>query len=116
MKGDYPCFRTSYLHEDLVEHFLLQPDELAFVSGLRGEAGSAIQGMLYPDRVVKTPEYPAYYSSSFIQQHYLNSTTRSHSYETRYKTLSNDLLEPTPTGLSVGTCLHSWRRGSALDR
>ena len=38
MKGDYPRFRTSYLHEDLVEHFLLQPDELAFVGGFRGEA------------------------------------------------------------------------------
>jgi hypothetical protein len=38
MKGDYLRFRTSYTHEDLVEHFLLQPDELAFVRSFRGDA------------------------------------------------------------------------------
>jgi hypothetical protein len=27
MKGDYPRFRVTYTHEELVEHFLLQPDE-----------------------------------------------------------------------------------------
>ena len=38
MKGDYPRFRLTYTHEELVEHFLLQPDELRFVSELRGDA------------------------------------------------------------------------------
>jgi len=37
MKGDYPRFRATYTHEDLVEHFLLQPDEVEFVRSFRSE-------------------------------------------------------------------------------
>jgi hypothetical protein len=37
MKGDYPRFRATYTHEELVEHFLLQPDEVEFVQSFRNE-------------------------------------------------------------------------------
>lgn len=56
MKGDYPRFRTSYLHEDLVEYFLLQPDELAFVGGFRGEANRNGVALL-----LKSLEYLGYF-------------------------------------------------------
>jgi hypothetical protein len=36
MKGDYLCFRASYEHEELVEHFFLHTAELEFVQGFRG--------------------------------------------------------------------------------
>jgi hypothetical protein len=31
MKGDYPRFKASYAHEELVEHFLLSPAERTLV-------------------------------------------------------------------------------------
>lgn len=37
MKGDYPRFRATYTHEELVEHFLLQPDEVEFLRSFRSE-------------------------------------------------------------------------------
>ena len=38
MTGDYPRFNATYTHEELVEHFLLSPDERALVDTCRGEA------------------------------------------------------------------------------
>ena len=35
MKGDYPRFKATYAHEELVEHFLLSPAEQALVSTCR---------------------------------------------------------------------------------
>jgi hypothetical protein len=32
MTGDYPCFKASYAHEELVEHFLLSPAEHTLVA------------------------------------------------------------------------------------
>jgi hypothetical protein len=37
VKGDYPCFKASYVHEELVEHFLLSPAEHALVETCHGE-------------------------------------------------------------------------------
>jgi TnpA family transposase len=37
MKGDYPRFKASYQHEELVEYFLLHNDELEFISSFRGD-------------------------------------------------------------------------------
>jgi hypothetical protein len=37
MRGDYPCFRASYSHEELVEHFLLTPTEYQLIAQCRGE-------------------------------------------------------------------------------
>jgi Domain of unknown function (DUF4158) len=37
MQGDYPRFKVTYTHEELVEHFLLNPAERALVDTCRGE-------------------------------------------------------------------------------
>jgi hypothetical protein len=37
MKGDYPRFRALYSHDDLVEHFLLTPDEQRLIAQCRGD-------------------------------------------------------------------------------
>jgi hypothetical protein len=36
VNGSYPAFRSSYSHEDLVEHFLLTPAELSLLLKCRG--------------------------------------------------------------------------------
>jgi TnpA family transposase len=38
MTGDYPHFRATYTHEELVEHFLLSPTERTLVETCHGEA------------------------------------------------------------------------------
>jgi hypothetical protein len=38
MNGEYPRFKTSYLQEELSEHFLLGPAEIEFVRNRRGDA------------------------------------------------------------------------------
>ena len=45
MKGDYPRFRASYTHEELVEHFLLTSPEHELIAQCRGDVnrhGTAI--------------------------------------------------------------------------
>jgi len=37
MQGDYPRFKVTYTHEELIEHFLLSPAERALVDTCRGE-------------------------------------------------------------------------------
>jgi hypothetical protein len=37
MKGDYPRFKATYAHEELVEHFLLSPGEQALIDTCRGD-------------------------------------------------------------------------------
>lgn len=37
MKGDYPRFKVSWSHEELVEHFHLEPAELDFVQEFHGD-------------------------------------------------------------------------------
>jgi len=56
MKGDYPRFRLTYTHEELVEHFLLPPDELRFVSELRGDANRSSAAVL-----LKSLQYLGYF-------------------------------------------------------
>jgi hypothetical protein len=38
MANAYPQFRSSYSHEEMVEHFLLTPAELQLVLACRGDA------------------------------------------------------------------------------
>jgi hypothetical protein len=38
MTGDYPRFKTTYTHEDLVEHFLLSPADHAVIDTCYGDA------------------------------------------------------------------------------
>ena len=37
MEGEYPRFKSSYLHEELAEGFQLGPDEFDFVSPRRSQ-------------------------------------------------------------------------------
>ena len=51
----YPQFRSSYSHEEMVEHFLLTPAELQLVLTCRGDAnrcGMARLAMSTPHRWV----------------------------------------------------------------
>lgn len=36
MRGDYPCFKATYTHEELIEHFLLSEAEQQFLTQFRG--------------------------------------------------------------------------------
>ena len=38
MKGEYPHFKTTYVHDELVEHFLLSPAERTLVETCREDA------------------------------------------------------------------------------
>lgn len=65
MAGDYPRFKSSYTHEDLVEHFLLSPAEHALIATCRGDVTrhgvavllKAVQYLGYfPDDLQQVPE------------------------------------------------------------
>jgi hypothetical protein len=65
MTGDYPRFKASYTHEELVEHFLLSPAEHALVDTCRGDVNrhgvavllKAVQYLGYfPDDLQQVPE------------------------------------------------------------
>jgi hypothetical protein len=52
MKGEYPRFKTTYIHDELVEHFLLSPAERTLVETCREDAnrhcvtqGRAVPGL-----------------------------------------------------------------------
>ena len=38
MQGDYPRFKTTYTHEEFVEHFLLSPADRALIDTCHGDA------------------------------------------------------------------------------
>jgi hypothetical protein len=65
MAGDYPRFKASYTHEELVEHFLLSPAEHALIATCRGAVNrhgaavllKAVQYLGYfPDDLRQVPE------------------------------------------------------------
>lgn len=56
MKGDYPCFKTTYVHEELVEHFLLSPADRAVVDICHGETNRHGVAVL-----LKTVQYLGYF-------------------------------------------------------
>jgi hypothetical protein len=65
MAGDYPRFKASYTHEELVEHFLLSPAEHALIATCRGDVNrhgaavllKAVQYLGYfPDDLRQVPE------------------------------------------------------------
>jgi len=56
MKGDYPCFKAAYVHEELVEHFLLSPAERALVETCHGETNRHSVAVL-----LKTVQYLGYF-------------------------------------------------------
>ncbi len=46
----YPQFRSSYSHEEMVEHFLLTPAELQLVLTCRGDANRCGMALLLKSR------------------------------------------------------------------
>jgi TnpA family transposase len=59
MTGDYPRFRTSYSHDELVEHFLLTPTEQALIAQCRGDVNRHGVAVL-----LKSLHYLAYFPES----------------------------------------------------
>jgi len=45
MTGDYPRFKATFTHDELVEHFLLRADERALVDSCRGAPVFAGKGI-----------------------------------------------------------------------
>ena len=62
MKGDYPCFKAAYVHEELVEHFLLSPAEHALVETCHGETNRHSVAVL-----LKTVQYLGYFPEDLQQ-------------------------------------------------
>ena len=56
MKGDYPCFKATYVHEELVEYFLLSPADRAVVETCHGETNRHSVAVL-----LKTVQYLGYF-------------------------------------------------------
>ena len=59
MKGDYPRFKATYTHDELVEHFLLTPAEHAVVDTCHGEANRHGVAVL-----LKAVQYLGYFPST----------------------------------------------------
>ena len=62
MKGDYPCFKAAYVHEELVEHFLLSSTEHALVETCPGETNRHSVAVL-----LKTVQYLGYFPEDLQQ-------------------------------------------------
>ncbi len=62
MKGDYPCFKATYVHEELVEHFLLSPADRAVVDTCHGETNRHSVAVL-----LKTVQYLGYFPEALQQ-------------------------------------------------
>ena len=64
MQGDYPRFKITYTHEELVEHFLLSPADRALIDTCHGDTNrhgvavllKAVQYLGYfPDELQQVP-------------------------------------------------------------
>jgi hypothetical protein len=62
MPGDYPRFKASYAHEELVEHFLLSSAEHALVDTCRGDVNRHGVAVL-----LKAVQYPGYFPDDLQQ-------------------------------------------------
>jgi Domain of unknown function (DUF4158) len=60
MKGDYPRFKATYTHDELVEHFLLSPADHAMVETCYGDANRHSVAAL-----LKSLHYLGYFPSDF---------------------------------------------------
>ena len=49
--GDYPRFKATYMHDELVEHLLLSAAERALVDSCRGDSKESVYGD-YMDQVL----------------------------------------------------------------
>lgn len=62
MKGDYPRFKATYTHEELVEHFLLRPADRAVIDTCYGEVNRHGVAVL-----LKTVPYLGYFPDDLQQ-------------------------------------------------
>jgi uncharacterized protein DUF4158 len=62
MKGAYPCFKATYTHDELVEHFLLTPAERAVVETCYGAVNRHAVAVL-----LKAVQYLGYFPSALSQ-------------------------------------------------
>jgi TnpA family transposase len=62
VKGDYPHFKATYAHEELVEHFLLSPGEQALIDTCRGDVTRHGMAVL-----LKAVQYLGYFPDDFRQ-------------------------------------------------
>jgi len=60
MQGDYPRFKATYAHEELVEHFLLSPGEQALIDTCRGDVNRHGMAVL-----LKAVQYLGYFPDDF---------------------------------------------------
>jgi Domain of unknown function (DUF4158) len=76
MKGDYPRFHVTYTHDELVEHFLLRPDERALVDSCYGEVNRHSVAVL-----LKTVQYLGYFPDDLQQVPEVVRTFMAHQLE-----------------------------------
>jgi hypothetical protein len=62
MKGDYPRFKATYTHEELVEYFLLSPAERALIDSCRGDVNRHGVAVL-----LKSVQYLGYFPDDLSQ-------------------------------------------------
>ncbi len=100
----YPQFRSSYSHEEMVEHFLLTPAELQLVLTCRGDANRCGMALLLktishlgyvPDPMPRIPEEVRVFVAAHVAL-YLNR-----------RLWSFTALNSWTGGLSIG--LNSWK-------
>lgn len=60
MQGDYPRFKTTYTHDELVEHFLLSPAERTLIDTCYGDANRHGVAVL-----LKTVQHLGYFPDEF---------------------------------------------------
>jgi Domain of unknown function (DUF4158)/Tn3 transposase DDE domain len=60
MPDDYPRFKATYTHEELVEHFLLSPAEHALIATCRGDVNRHGVAVL-----LKAVQYLGYFPNDF---------------------------------------------------
>ena len=62
MQGDYPHFKMTYSHDELVEHFLLSPAEQALIATCRSDVTRHGMAVL-----LKSVQYLGYFPDDFRQ-------------------------------------------------
>ena len=68
MQGDYPRFKTTYTHDELVEHFLLSPAERTLIDTCYGDANRHGVAVL-----LKTVQHLGYFPDSNSRSRPVNS-------------------------------------------
>ena len=120
MQGDYPCFKTTYTHEELVEHFLLSPAERAVVETCREDANRHGVAVL-----LKAVQYLGYFPYEFQHVPEVVRTFIAHQLqllwdhtpEYPWKSRSHDnhvalIRQQTGWHFPTGRTRRPWKRGS----